>query len=530
MNTRDPTSRTDPATAAADDAQRVAERRRVQWVLRLGDAVAIFVAFTVVLSAAGYERFDPTGIMLAPFAAVAIGLWAIRFEGLWNARITAMRWIELSKLTRATIILGVGILVLDRVAKTYIHIEQAVVACVVTWVLLVVWRSAYRSWIAYHRRSGRFVQRMIIIGTDRRAVELARLFEIHPEAGMRINGLIGSASEAQAAGLGHLWLGDYRDADDVLAVTPTDGVVVCSADVSPTLLNALTREEHGRGRELFFHPGLSGIDARRVKASTVANEALLYVESGTLSKTDLGLKRAFDIVVSAVLLLIAAPVFAAVAILIKRNDGGPVFFRQQRVGRADSEFGMLKFRTMVVDAEARLAELQRDNQRCGPLFKIGTDPRVTRIGNFLRTTSLDELPQLINVLRGEMSLVGPRPALRSEVDEFPVELRERAPRAPRHHRPVAGRSPRQPGLRRLPTPRPVLRRELVTVARHDHHAGHRRADAAATLRQPPPRRDGDRRSGDGHRRLTTSSSARQGGFAAPPPSGIIVSTRRRGWR
>ena len=185
------------------------------------------------------------------------------------------------------------------------------------------------------------------------------------------------------------------------------------------------REERRGGRELLFHPGLSGIDARRVKASPVANEALLYVESGSLSRTDLGLKRIFDIVVSASLLLIAAPLVAVIAVLIKRHDGGPVFFRQHRVGRNDSEFEMLKFRTMVVDAEARLAELHLDNQRSGPLFKLGVDPRVTRIGRFLRTTSLDELPQLINVLKGEMSLVGPRPALRSEVDEFPVELHER---------------------------------------------------------------------------------------------------------
>jgi len=114
-----------------------------------------------------------------------------------------------------------------------------------------------------------------------------------------------------------------------------------------------------------------------------------------------------------------------VAILIKLEDRGPIIFRQQRVGRDGQLFEMLKFRTMVVDAEALLATLQQTNERNGPLFKMERDPRITRIGRFLRATSLDELPQLLNVLNGTMSLVGPRPALQSEVAAFPAELNAR---------------------------------------------------------------------------------------------------------
>ena len=415
------------AGARSQEAERdrQGEERRLRLLLRVGDLAAVFLAFTVVLNAVGYQRFDPYNVTLAPIAAAGLLAWAIRFEGLWNTRVIAMRWIELSKLTRAVGVLGAGMLVLDRVFKLYIHIEQVLVACVVSWLLLVVWRSAYRAWLSVNRRNGRFTRRMVIVGTDRRALELTRLAEVHPETGMRVRGLIGSRREAEEAGYADLWLGDYRDADDILAATDCESVVVCSADISPTLVNTLMRDEQGRSRELYFHPGLSGIDARRVKAAPVAHEPLLYVEAGTLSRTDLGLKRAFDIIVSATLLVVAFPVMAVIAVLIKRNDRGPVLFRQRRVGQGDAEFGMLKFRTMVVDAEARLAALQTGNQRKGPLFKLGVDPRVTRIGHFLRKTSLDELPQLINVLKGEMSLVGPRPALRVEVDEFPIELHRR---------------------------------------------------------------------------------------------------------
>jgi lipopolysaccharide/colanic/teichoic acid biosynthesis glycosyltransferase len=116
---------------------------------------------------------------------------------------------------------------------------------------------------------------------------------------------------------------------------------------------------------------------------------------------------------------------ALIALAIKLTDRGPVLFRQKRVGKGGELFNMLKFRSMVVDAEARLAELTADNERVGPLFKLERDPRVTRIGRFIRATSLDELPQLFNVLRGEMSIVGPRPALPDEVAQFDNRLLDR---------------------------------------------------------------------------------------------------------
>jgi exopolysaccharide biosynthesis polyprenyl glycosylphosphotransferase len=163
-----------------------------------------------------------------------------------------------------------------------------------------------------------------------------------------------------------------------------------------------------------------------VQALPIAHQPLLYVEAPSLSPLQLGFKRAFDASVAAFLLVVTAPVLGLIALLVKTEDRGPVLFRQQRVGRDGVEFEMLKFRSMCVDAEAKLAALRATNERHGPLFKMdGADPRVTRIGRFLRATSLDELPQLLNVLRGDMSLVGPRPALASEVAEFPAELRAR---------------------------------------------------------------------------------------------------------
>jgi lipopolysaccharide/colanic/teichoic acid biosynthesis glycosyltransferase len=143
------------------------------------------------------------------------------------------------------------------------------------------------------------------------------------------------------------------------------------------------------------------------------------------SRPKLACKRTFDLVVGSLLLLLLSPLFLVIAIAILIAEGRPAFYRQQRVGRYGSSFTMLKFRSMVTDAHDQLDDLQHHNERTGPLFKIHKDPRVTRVGRFLRATSLDELPQFFNVLGGTMSLVGPRPALFEERTSFPPALLER---------------------------------------------------------------------------------------------------------
>ncbi len=129
-------------------------------------------------------------------------------------------------------------------------------------------------------------------------------------------------------------------------------------------------------------------------------------------------KRAFDLIGSSILLLLSAPLMGAVAIAIKLEDGGPILFKQTRVGRRGEEFECLKVRSMVVDAEAKLAELAAQNEGAGVLFKMARDPRITRVGQFIRRFSIDEVPQFWNVFRGDMSLVGPRPALPREVAQY----------------------------------------------------------------------------------------------------------------
>jgi len=169
--------------------------------------------------------------------------------------------------------------------------------------------------------------------------------------------------------------------------------------------------------------GLWGIDHQRLRPVPLAHEPFVYVEPATLRRGQQLCKRALDVTVSGCLLVLASPVLLAAMIAVRLQDGGPAIFRQTRVGKDGRPFTLYKLRTMVPNAEQQLVDVTSVNQRAGgPLFKATNDPRRTRVGRILETTSLDELPQLVNVLRGDMSLVGPRPALPHEVAEFDDEL------------------------------------------------------------------------------------------------------------
>jgi exopolysaccharide biosynthesis polyprenyl glycosylphosphotransferase len=204
-----------------------------------------------------------------------------------------------------------------------------------------------------------------------------------------------------------------------------DTVAVCgSASAEPGELRRLAWQLEGTGVDLIVAPQLTDIAGPRVHIRPVEGLPLLYVEEPTLSGVAWLVKNVLDRVMAMIGLLITLPLLVGIGVAIKLSDRGPVFFRQRRVGREGKTFSVWKFRTMYVDAEERLAALVDQNESDGLLFKIRNDPRVTPVGRFLRASSLDELPQLINVLLGEMSLVGPRP-LPAEDGDFLGDVRRR---------------------------------------------------------------------------------------------------------
>jgi exopolysaccharide biosynthesis polyprenyl glycosylphosphotransferase len=279
--------------------------------------------------------------------------------------------------------------------------------------------------MAHARLSGRFMRPTMLVGSDVEVYRLANLVATHRELGVDVVGVVGDRGNAERTGMVDLWLGDVDDAEELIRRSGASGVLVSPAGIEPTRFNALIRTLQRDGLHLFLATGLSGIEARRLRSMSFAHEPLLYVEPPKFNRSQSTLKRVFDVVVASLMLVLASPVMLFCAIVVKLADRGPVLYRQERIGRNGVPFKVVKFRTMTVGADRQLHRLADTNERSGPLFKMTSDPRVTRPGRWLREASLDELPQLFNVLRGEMSLVGPRPALPSEVERFSADLRMR---------------------------------------------------------------------------------------------------------
>jgi exopolysaccharide biosynthesis polyprenyl glycosylphosphotransferase len=212
---------------------------------------------------------------------------------------------------------------------------------------------------------------------------------------------------------------------EVLATTVIDEVVVC---VPRSLLNEVGEIVEACQEEgvcVKFLADLYPVPSGTVRLDAVGRQPILSFEPVAIHESMLIFKRIFDLLLAIPMLILLAPFFVLVALAIKLDSTGPVFFVQKRVGLNKRTFGLVKFRSMVQDAESRIQDLEHLNEAAGPIFKINNDPRVTRVGKFIRKTSIDELPQLINVLRGHMSLIGPRPMSIRDVDQFSLGIQRR---------------------------------------------------------------------------------------------------------
>ena len=269
---------------------------------------------------------------------------------------------------------------------------------------------------------------VLIVGTNPRAVDFARKVEATPEFGYRIVGFADEdwAGVGEFRKTGYPLVCDFERFADFLRHSVIDEVVMAlpirSCYFHASRIAALCEEQ---GITMRFPSNIFNLKMARSKAEDSEAGSLITLYTGTLEGWPLIIKRVFDFAVSLVVLLLLAPLFVIVGILIRLSSPGPIFFIQKRVGLNKRRFSLYKFRTMVPDAEAKLAEIEHLNEVTGPVFKIKDDPRLTPVGKFLRKTSIDELPQLINVLRGEMSLVGPRPMALRDYEGFDQDWQRR---------------------------------------------------------------------------------------------------------
>ena len=280
-----------------------------------------------------------------------------------------------------------------------------------------------------HRQqaAGKGLRQVIVAGSAYAVAELNTVLAHEPHCGMEVIGVCvprGDVAQAHDAGL--TVIGDLEEIPEMIKLYGADAVAVTSGDATRhNFLRELSWTLEGGSVELLVHPGLIEVAGPRMHIRPYVGLPLLHVEQPHFTGWRRIIKRATDLVLTGLGIIAISPFLAAIALAVKLQDGGPVIFRQARVGLDGSSFTMLKFRSMHLDAEARLAELRANHPNIGLMFKLENDPRITRVGRFLRTYSLDELPQLINVLTGAMSLVGPRPPLQSEVDIYEDHARRR---------------------------------------------------------------------------------------------------------
>jgi exopolysaccharide biosynthesis polyprenyl glycosylphosphotransferase len=288
---------------------------------------------------------------------------------------------------------------------------------------LVAGRYTGRLALQRRRRRGRCGHRVVVLGTVAHVQDLALKLSRDTRAGLCVVGacIPGAAAEwVQVDPEHHIpVVGSLSTVTRALELARADTLAVCaSPGITPDALRHLSYEMEGTGVELVVAPALTNVAGTRVSLRPVAGLPLLHIDEPELTGARKLVKDVFDRSVAIVLTILMLPVLMLIALAVRLTSRGPALFRQRRVGRDGQTFTLWKFRSMYADAEQRRAELVAENVYDGVLFKVKADPRVTPVGQFLRRHSLDELPQLFNVLLGDMSLVGPRPPLSTEVEEY----------------------------------------------------------------------------------------------------------------
>ncbi|MFT3864528.1 MAG: sugar transferase [Solirubrobacterales bacterium] len=410
--------------AAAEEAARIAaipagaadrlglsgpegSRRRgvlLRRLLAMGDWAALLVTLAVVTATT-----SSTDVADLFWAVLFSPCWIVvcKLHGLYDhdhRRIRHSTLDEVPSLVSATVL---GTLVLDGLLAISpvgpLSPMSAIALGVGTLIGTFVLRGVLR-WV-WHRATPMALG--IVVGPPATVDTVARRVVTHPETRLRLVGYLSAAGNEDSAELPRL--GTIDDISEVAEISGIERVVVTEGQMSEPAAERLIDECKKAGLALTFLPQHYGLLGPGIELNRLAELPVLDFRFSDPSRSTQAMKRAMDVTVSAILLALISPLLLLASIAILIDSGRPVFFRQKRAGKDGEPFTMLKFRTMVADAEDRLGELIDLSKLDEPAFKIPDDPRVTRVGRVLRRTSIDELPQLINVLRGEMSLVGPRP-------------------------------------------------------------------------------------------------------------------------
>jgi exopolysaccharide biosynthesis polyprenyl glycosylphosphotransferase len=406
------------------------------WRMTLAAGDLAVVSAATVVAALGRSRLaifdsaagevDDTALLAGPLIVLA-WMTANLLAGAYTSSRLGAGSVEYNAVLAAAGLTAGAIGISSYLAKFPLSRGFFVLLFVVGVPTLLVWRWSARKVVNRARRQGRMRARVVISGSQSHVDNVAAVLARENWLGYDVIGaLLPSSQPIETTTGGVPVVGQTSDAARFAIDNAADAIVFTEgAFPTPAEFRRIAWNLEGHHVQLIVIPSLSDISSGRMMMRPLGGLPLVHVEEPQSLGASRGLKRAFDLVGATLLMLVAAPVMLATALTIRLEDRGPVLFRQTRVGRDGGLFDCFKFRSMVVDAEARMASVTHLNDNDGVLFKCKEDPRITRVGRLIRRVSLDELPQLFNVLRGEMSLVGPRPALPSEVERYPDDARRR---------------------------------------------------------------------------------------------------------
>lgn len=407
-------------------------RRRVISSLLSVDAVAVILAgmfasqvrFGSVFSSVALEN-TTVRIQFWEMALVMVPLWLVSLgsAGLYDLDRSVSGFSEIGKTARA---LSMGVVAL--VLITYVLKVPGLSRgwTLLTLLFAIIFVSVARGLVSVAlivmRRRGHMLKPTLVVGSNAEASDLLRIISHNRDSGLVPVGCLAS-SLAERLELDYCSddvpvIGSARDLASVLDTVGVDTVVIASSAFDHEVLARMIAELRDYDVDVHISSGLFEVLTSRVLVNEIAGVPLITVKGISLTRTNILTKRIFDLTLAGVAIIVGLPIWLLIACAIAVGSRGPVLYGQTRVGRAGKAFRMLKFRSMYVDADQRLSELATANEASGPLFKMKDDPRVTPVGRWLRKFSIDEFPQLINVIRGEMSLVGPRPPLPDEVDRY----------------------------------------------------------------------------------------------------------------
>ena len=396
--------------------------------LMLADGAALLVGILISFLVQAVVRPVPwfvvsNHILVAASSLPAFALGA-GINHLYRARANESRLEEASNLLKTVALATVWIVILS-LGVQYDDLSRFWVVAFVVSVSgsLLLERRIARAMFAKMRQGGQMRRRIVIIGTDSHALGLMRSYERNPSLGYEVMGLVGNDDLSQEDDVN--FLGSTEELATVLDDQGAVGVVISLSSVASDEVNVLTRRLTDEGYHVALSSSLQDIDIGRLRPQALDGRTMIYVEPVVRNGWRAAAKRCFDLCLALLIMVLTLPIQIFTAFAIALSSRGPVFFRQIRVGKDGELFEVLKFRTMYQDAEERKAELMEHNEMDGPLFKMKNDPRITPVGRILRKLSIDELPQLFCVLIGSMSMVGPRPALPSEVEQWDDDVRDR---------------------------------------------------------------------------------------------------------